>query len=394
MRRLLLFLLLVTRLAAAGAQEEFVEPSRFLTRVPFHQYTGGVIVFSARVGNSPDTLNFLLDSGSGGISLDSMTAEALGLKPLPSDRSIRGIAGTRKVSFVNNLSLHLPGLSADSLNFHINDYSLLTAVYGERIDGIVGYSLLSRYILKINYDSTYIDFWSKGSLKYPRGGFLLRPQISTLPVHPFRVRDEKAYNARFLYDLGAGLNMMFTTDFVRDSVFLKKKRKLFAKQAEGLGGKIDMHMTVIREVRVGPYRFREVPVYVFNDLYNVTSYPTLAGLIGSDLLRRFNAIVNYDRGEIYLLPNSHFRDQFDYSYPGLELYLIDDLITVGDVAKGSPAEKAGLLEGDIVVSINKDFSQLLGRYKLLLQQTHERVEVMVRRGTELKQFSFIVGSIQ
>ncbi|RYY97976.1 MAG: hypothetical protein EOO11_09370 [Chitinophagaceae bacterium] len=393
MRRLLLLLLLITRWAAAGAQEEFVEPARFLTRVPFHLYTGGVIVFSARVGEFPDTLNFILDSGSGGISLDSVTTEFLKLKPRPSERSIRGIAGTRKVSFVNGLSLQLPGLRVDSLNFHINDYSLLTAVYGERIDGIVGYSLLSRYIVKINYDSSYMDLWTKGSLKYPRGGFLLHPQINTLPVQQFRVRDEKAFNARFLYDLGAGLNMMFSTDFVRDSGLLRKKRKFYAKQAEGLGGKIDMHMTVIREVKVGPYRFHDVPVYVFNDTYNVTSYPTLAGLIGSDLLRRFNAIINYDRGEIYLLPNGHFRDQFDYSYPGLELYLVGDLILVGDVAKDSPAEKAGLLEGDVVVAVNKDFSQHLGKYKVMLQQTFERAELLVRRGTELKQFSFTVGSI-
>ena len=63
----------------------------------------------------------------------------------------------------------------------MNDYSILTAVYGEQIDGIIGYSLLSRYIVKINYDSLYIDICSKGTMRYPKGGYLLKPTINSLP---------------------------------------------------------------------------------------------------------------------------------------------------------------------------------------------------------------------
>ncbi|RYY87536.1 MAG: PDZ domain-containing protein [Chitinophagaceae bacterium] len=393
MRRLLLLLFVCCQLRSVAAQEEFIEASRFLTRVRFHQFTGGLIVFSARFSDRPDTLNFILDSGSGGISLDSTVAESFGLKPVPSTRTIRGIGGIKQVSFLHNQSLHVPGLSIENLSYHINDYSLLTSIYGERIDGIVGYSVLSRYIVKVNYDSSWIEFWTKGAVRYPRGGFMLRPQINTLPVQSLRVRDERVVEGRFLYDMGAGLNMMFSTDFIRDSSFLKKGRRLFAKEAEGMGGKVDMHMTVIRQVRLGPYRFRNVPVYVFQDTFNVTSYPTLGGLIGSDLLRRFNAIINYERGEIYLTPNSHFDDAFEYGYCGLELYLIDGVIVIGDIAKGSPAERAGLKEGDTVVGINKNFTQNLSTYKALLTQPNEVVHIVFRRDGVLKELSFMVKSI-
>jgi hypothetical protein len=392
MPRLLVLLFLLTGLQTVHAQE-YAEPSRFITRVPFHQFTGGVIVFEARLGNFPDTLSFILDSGSGGISLDSTTAAYFKLVPQPSTRTIRGIAGIRTVSFLHGQTLQLPNLAVDSLSFHTNDYSLLSSVYGERIDGIVGYSLLSRYIIKVNYDSSYMDFWSKGNMHYPRGGHLLRPQINTLPVQPLRVRDDKAFTGRFLYDMGAGLNMMFSTGFIRDSAFLKKGRKLFAKEAEGLGGKIDMSITTIKEVRLGPWRFRNVPVYVFEDEYNVTSYPSLCGLIGSDLLRRFNAILNYERGEIYLVPNHHFDDPFDYGYCGLELYLVNGEILVGDVARNSPAEKAGFLEGDVVIAVNKNFTQNLSIYKAMLQQPHERAELVIRRGAEILKLNFTVKSI-
>jgi len=393
MRKICFCFLILFMQLAAHSQEEFVSPSKFITKFPFIQLTGGIILLQAQFDSFPDTLNFILDTGSGGISLDSLTTEYFGLKPKLSNRTIRGIAGMRTVSFINNRKLHFPKLTVDSLNFHVNNYSLLTTVYGEKIDGIIGYSVFSRYIIKLNYDSLHVEFWTKGSIKLPRGGFLFRPQLTTLPIVTARVRDNREVTARFLYDLGAGANLILTTDFVRDSSILHRKRKIYAKQAEGLGGKIDMNMSVVKEVKFGPYRFRNVPVYIFEDEYNVTSYPYLGGLIGNDLLRRFNAIIDYEKKLFHLVPNSHYPEPFDYAYSGIELYYIDGQILIGDVAKGSPAEKCGLLEGDIVIAVNTNFNQNLNQYKIALQNTLQRVKIIVRRNGELQEFSFKVVNI-
>ncbi|MGC4035559.1 MAG: aspartyl protease family protein [Chitinophagaceae bacterium] len=376
------------------AQEEFVEPpAKFITRFTFTQLYGGVILLKGTFANYPDSLNFIFDTGSGGISLDSTTADYFKVKGVPSEKTIRGIAGMRKVSFLYNQKLHLPGLTVDSLNFHINDYEILTNVYGERIDGIIGYSVLSRYIIKLDYDSSIISFYSKGYMKYPRGGYLLRPVITTLPVQAAKVRDNKTIFSRFLFDMGAGLCLMLSSDFARDSAIISPKRKLYAKEAEGLGGKVDMHATVVKEVKVGPYKFRNVPVYIFDDAYNVTSYPYLGGILGNDLLRRFNIILNYERRDIYITPNSHFTEQFDYAYSGIELYNINGLIVIGDVAEGSPAQKAGLLEGDIVVGINKAFDQNLSHYKAAMQVPGEKIKVVIRRNDKLMEINFKVKTI-
>lgn len=394
-KRTLLFVTITSLLLchAAFAQEEFIAPSHMLTKMPFRQLTGGVVLLQARFSNFPDTLNFILDTGSGGISLDSTTTAYFGLKPTPSDRTIRGIGGVRTVSFLNNQKLHLHGLTVDSLNFHINNYDILSSVYGEKIDGIIGYSFLSRYIVKIDYDTSLLEVWSRGSLKYPRGGYLMRPLITTLPVQQARVRDETAINARFLYDMGAGLCLMLSQDFVNDSALLDKRRKLFAKEAEGLGGKVDMQMTVIKEVKFGPFKFKNVPVYIFDDNYNITSYPYLGGIIGNDLLRRFNVILNYEQRHFYLLPNKHYNDPFDYAYSGIELYYVNGQIIIGDVARESPAEKAGLQEGDEVVSVNNVVGGNLDKLKGALQSTGERVRVIIRRNGEMTQYDFKVKSI-
>ncbi len=386
--------LLFTAISRALAQEEFVvSPSRDIATIPFIQLTGGILIIQARLEDYTDTLNFILDTGSSGISLDSSTVQYLGITPTPTNRLIRGIAGIRQVDFVYNKKLHFPGITVDGLDFHVNDYTILTAVYGLQIDGIIGYSVLSRYIIKINYDSLRLTFATKGPIRYPKGGYMLNPVINPLPSISMRVKDKKAINTKFLYDMGAGLCMLFSKEFTEDSNFLNPKKKSLTKQGEGLGGKIDMELRVIRDVKIGPYRFTKVPVFVFEDPFNVTSYPVMGGLLGNDILRRFNIILNYAENDFFLLPNSHFNEPFDYSYSGLELYYIHGKIIAGDVAKGSPAEKAGILEGDEIISVNKNFSQNLNQYKIALQTPNEKVRVIVKRDDSLIEVEFKVKSI-
>jgi len=375
-----MLLLLVLSVTTVRAQEEFIPPpAKLITRFPFKLLTGGIIILKARLGNFPDTLAFVLDTGSGGISLDSATAAELKVKTELSDRTIRGIAGVHRVYFAYKQTLHLPDLEINDLDFHINDYDVLTSAYGEKIDGIIGLSFFSRYIVKVDYDSSKISVYTKGTIKYPRGGFLLKPIIQTIPVLQASLKDNRPLGARFYFDTGAGMCLLLSADFVSDSNFIKPKRKWYATQAEGLGGKAPMKQGVIRQLQVGPYRFKNVPTYIFDDEYNVTQYPSLAGLIGNDLLRRFNLIINYDRRDIYMLPNSHYKEPFDYSYTGLGMYVIDGEIEVVDVMPESPAEQAGFKSGDIIMAVANNFSKNIQTYKNLMQTPGERLRVLVLR---------------
>ncbi len=379
----ILYSLLVTFLfySSIYGQEEFIQPSsKLITSFSFKQFSGGVVVVKARINNIPDSLNFILDTGSGGISLDSVTCDKLKIKTLQSDKTIRGIAGMRTVRFAYNNTMHLPGLQVDSLNFHINDYEILSSVYGEHIDGIIGYSFLVRYIVKINYDSNKISVFSRGTIKYPRGGYLLKPLLVSIPIQGGRVKDQaEEVQGRFYFDIGAGLCLLLSTDFAADSLKFNPRKKMFHTQAEGLGGKAKMKITTIKEFKLGPYRFRKVPAYIFDDDYNVTSYPYLGGLIGNDLLRRFNVILNYEKRDIHLTPNSHYRDSFDYAYTGLGFYSYDGEVRVTDIMENSPAAAAGFQVDDIIMAINNNFSRNVQVYRNILQSYGEKLKVLITR---------------
>jgi len=398
-RRSLLFCLIAGTclLPAFNFGQQGTEPidaARHITTMPFTMLTGGIVIIQAAIDSFPDSLNFVLDTGSGGISLDSTTCSELKLPLQHSNRTIRGIAGIRTVDFAYGHTMHLPGLSVEKLDFHINDYDILTSVYGVKIDGIIGYSFFRRYIIKIDYDKMQMEVLTPGAIKYPRGGTLLKPRFSTLARQDLYVKDRIGITAKFYYDMGAGLCMLLSKNFVTDSMVLNTKKKMFETQAQGLGGKAEMSLTVIKELRIGPYRFRKVPTYIFNDEYNATSYPETGGLIGNDLLRRFNVVLNYGKQEIFIKPNTRYRDSFDYAYTGLGIYLINNEVTVMDVMKDSPAEKAGFKEGDVVLAMDKNFTGNIQVYKAMLQTLNTTISVMVRdKNGELMKRQLKVKSI-
>lgn len=387
LRKICLFLLLFSGLLPSQAQEIYVPPaSEHVTTVPFRLVAESVILVNGMFPGYADSLTFVLDTGSSGISLDSAMASWMGLVPEPSDINIRGIAGVRKAYFLYNRQLQLGDELIDSLNFHINDYGFLSSVYGHRIDGVIGYSLFSRYIVKINYDDLQLELHTVGSIRYPRGGHLLRPFIRTLPVHTGYIRDNQRITSRYLFDIGAGLPLILSEDFVEDSAVIRSTRKRFPIVAHGVGGKLRMNLTLVCHFRLGPYRFRKVPTLVFNDEFNVTAYPYLGGLIGNQILKRFNIILNYPSREIHIKPNSLFREPFSYAYSGMELYAMDGQTIVGSVVEGSPAAVAGVCEGDVVIAIDNNLSQDFDQYKrLLLFPGKKRVSMIVRRDDALEE---------
>jgi hypothetical protein len=379
MRKRWLFILFFG-LRMAMAQEEFVLPeSKKITSFPFTQLSGGIIILKARLDQFSDSLNFVLDTGSGGISLDSLTANKLGLPISKSEKTIRGIAGIRNVDFTYDHSLGFPGLQVPHLDFHINDYELLTSVYGQKIDGIIGYSFFRRFIVRIDYDEKEIEVYSPGNYRYQKGGYLLKPIFTTLPLQIAGLEDGRSIMSRLIFDTGAGLCFLLSKDFIDDSSLFKSSRKFYPTQAEGLGGKKQMELTIIKSVKIGPYKFRKVPVHIFEDIHNVTQYPTLGGILGNDILRRFNVVLNYPEQSIHIHPNNHFKEPFDYSYTGLGIYLINGEIRVIDVIKGSPGEKAGFMTDDIIFSVETNFSKNIQAYKNIFQNAIGKVKVVVFR---------------
>ena len=376
-----------------NAQGNDFPPAKLLTSFKFEQLTGGIVIIRATLDKFPDTLNFILDTGSGGISLDTLTALYYKLPIVGSDRTVRGIGGVKPLQYYKGGTLHFKGLDVEKLDFHINDYEILSEVYGLRVDGIIGFSLLRRFIVALDYDKQMMSVYLPGKFNYPNRGTYLRPSFASIPITRHQVSDEKSYLLNFYFDTGAGMCMLFTDQFIKDSALISKKRRVVSTQVEGLMGKITMRLSTLKRAKIGPYKFNRVPIHIYNDSLNVLAYPDISGLIGSDLLRRFNLVINYPERIIHLTPNSHMKDPFDYSYTGMSYYFMDGKITITEVQQGSPAEKAGFLPGDVIFGVENNFSNNIQQYKALMQTAGDKLRILIFRNTQPKLIELKVGSI-
>jgi hypothetical protein len=146
-----------------------IPADRYLTTIRFRMLIGGIIIGKVQIGDFPDSLNFIFDTGCGGLSLDSSTAQRLKLSPRLSSNMIRGIAGVRPQRLLDDMRLRVGQISMDSLTMQVGNYDILSSIYGEQIDGIVGYTFFSRYLVTIDYDSLKMDVYTAGPVRYPAG---------------------------------------------------------------------------------------------------------------------------------------------------------------------------------------------------------------------------------
>ncbi|MCW3113870.1 MAG: hypothetical protein JWR18_2266 [Segetibacter sp.] len=367
--------------------------AQLVTKLPFMLTSRGIIILQGHFGAFPDTLNFILDTGSGGISLDSATAKHFHLTPSMTDETIRGLAQRKAGEFLFDQQLRLRTLKVDHLNFHINDYSFLSDAYNVKIDGVIGYSFLKSYIVKVNYEKLIIEIWSPGNIDYPKAGHVIKTTVTKLAAIGATVNDNRKIEGNFYFDTGADMCFLLPDKFIKDSSVLRSNKKILPSGAQGLGGRKEMMLTTVDEVNIGPYTLKKVPAFIFDDSYNVSNYPATGGIIGNELMERFNLVINYPANEIHIVPNAMFNTPFDYSYVGCNLILENGKAIIKDIIKDSPAHLAGLKNNDVIFGIDNNFTNDVEEYRNLLSKPGAKLKVFLLRGNVVESALVEVKSI-
>ncbi len=194
MRTVFFILLNIANCLCIIAQENTaITQVRPIAIMPFTQISGGVILIKACINDKTDSLNFILDTGSGGISLDSTTSITLGINSIESDTVISGIGGVQKVRYAFDETLHIGGIKVEHLAIHRYDYGLLSSVYGEKIDGVIGYPFFKRFIVQIDFEHNQLLIYHSGKFQYPQNGTLMHIPTNQLPLQRVLVKDKKKH---------------------------------------------------------------------------------------------------------------------------------------------------------------------------------------------------------
>lgn len=159
--RIALATLLVAATLSAGedvrCRSHVVFPATKLSvTVPFERTRNGIFV-QARLNTRPDPLWFLLDSGASHATIN--TAAARGGIPL------------------KNSVIAIGDVTIDRIELRIANLSNESKTWGRKIDGVIGYDLLCRTALNVDYENDRLTLTHPAVFQYAGNGASLKLNI-------------------------------------------------------------------------------------------------------------------------------------------------------------------------------------------------------------------------
>ncbi len=270
------------------------------------------IILPVRVGDSPE-LKIVLDTG--------MAFEGL----LLYDKEL-----TNVIALENAIEVKVPGagaglpstaVMADSVSFHAGQVEFrnqrIIILQDDRMkgmpsDGVTGYSLFGRYTVEVDDDRRMIVLHHPGQFQ-PRRDVKWVPMTFKDNLIPWV---EAAVNIKgerdiplFLYiDLASGEALEL---LIKEGMKFELPVDLKATYlGTGLSGDIHGYEGRVASFQFGPFRLRNVKT-AFAPGEVRSKQEDADGIIGNDILRRFNVVFDYQGGRLYLQPNSSFYEPLE-----------------------------------------------------------------------------------
>jgi hypothetical protein len=261
---------------------------------PFDLRKGMIFIPVHINGSKP--LSFVLDTGSSRILIDRALATDLGLKANGSG-SLQGAGSGRiPIEFIHDVRLAFPGVESGGYDLSTTDLKPLEQSLGVKVDGILGYEVLSRFVITVDYEGKNLTFTLPQAFHPDNKAQQLPIEIRdkwpfvkaelVLPG-PVTVQDS------FMIDSGS-------SDAVDHPVVMKLQSRVASESGIGFGKPVQGGTARADSFRIGRYTL-DRPIVSCCGATDATSK-----LIGSEILRRFNVTFDYPSSRIFISPNSSF----------------------------------------------------------------------------------------
>ncbi len=278
------------------------------------------------------------------------------------------------------------------------DYFKFDEFIGTEIHGILGADFFRRFVIEIDYDRKRIVFMDPAKFKPPKKGyeqlkteiFRSKPYIEGETLLPNKTR----VPTKLLMDTGASLGLLLYTDTHPD--LNVPENNIPSDIGFGLSGVLKGYLGRVDRLEVEDLTFNGVVTNFQKTQPTVDStyLNNRNGIIGNELLSRFDIILDYPRQTLYLKPDKDYGDRFKFDMSGI--FFIATGKTLSDfkvlyVLKDSPAERAGVQKGDMLVRLNGWPSGLLtlnGINNRLRKKEGKLINLVLDRGEERIKLEF------
>lgn len=305
----------------------------------------GLLRISVTLDGEPATA--LIDTGSPGVVLSHRWAKSHHKDIHPIGAAI-SVGGAEAFGTVDRMSLSIGARAFPAGPMQVSKSSALEQALGEPIDVVIGASLIARTGLTVDYDARRVRFLAmpadptKGAaialrLDPPATRFSLAPSVSGKPF------------SNILLDTGSMVAVSLTrAGFAK----LDARTTPTTDIAVAGGGGLEIETVLtLPSVQLGSVSTNDVAAQV-EPAHGFLEQIGMNGAIGSSYLRAFNFIIDPTRGTLFLLPRRvSFPPQLK-STVGIQGDYTSDRIHVVHIMANSPAQKAGLRDGDEICAVN------------------------------------------
>jgi hypothetical protein len=314
----------------------------------------GLLFVRARVSGTP--FWFLLDTASPSI-FGERQATLLGL---PTEAASPPAGDSEKEPFLralHNLTVELPGVRVTEPTVSSFDVTPLQTAIGHAVDGVLGAPFFDRFAISIDVEAQVLElFEPKTSRQEKKGGAFQIVLEGGLPYVEATIRlpGHRSLSGSFLIDAGADSAVLLYSPFVDKHGLLGASPRA-APDTRGAEHENLEAVSRADSLRLAHLVLRQPLVTLSRSTRGRLADPRHAGLIGAEVLRRFQIVFDYSQRRMTLRPNSHFAEAFDYDASGLTLQAQGpDLSTfeVRRVLPGSPGADAGLQADDVLLALD------------------------------------------
>jgi len=379
-----IFLLTTLFFVSIGVFAQGQEP---IQSIPFEVF-GDHIFIKVKVDGS-EPLDFIFDTGDGLTVISDQIASNLNLSANHKVKKTSA-GGSVTGALIDHNKLEIGDLHVDDIEVYSLDLNHLERLIGRNIDGIIGFDLLDKHIIQIDYDRMEFEIYDNKTFKYSGNGLKFDLKLTSyIPHIPAEVKlnNGESLKGEYFVNTGAGTTVDFNTPFVNKHKIIDKTGKHYSYLTGGISKVETTHYEGrVVDFNINQFSFSNMPVGISQAEHGIQHSKKVFGIIGNNVLRRFNIIFDYKNKKMYWEKNATFEEEFHVNTTGFDVEMSDDLskVLVHRVYEIGLAKQEGIKVHDEILEIDGKSveNMILPEIKKLINNEGGNFKMKVKRGGE------------
>jgi hypothetical protein len=351
------------------------------------KYANYHIFIPAHLNGKPANVAF--DTGASGFYIDSTYLAGSGLKFNKIGNAMIGGVGGKKLT-----KLIFGDVAFDIGDLHftpsVTPIIQLKPIISDNADALMGIEDIAGKIIFIDFSHRQIGFSTQLSSSDIEGYVPIDIQLISNRIYipiTVTVDNKTTISGNILMDTGSGASLSLSSA-AANKYNMKNNGEELTFIFGGVGGKSSSFFVNASRLSIGPFALNNLISECSTDTQGALAVnDNSIGLAGNKIWERFDIIIDLKIKKLYLKPNDSFSEEYSYTPPEIGFFFTDRTQTLGcwvvnGLFKGKRADKAGLMNGDEILSVDgRDVKTFSKSEQIVFSSSKQPVILNIRRGS-------------